>query len=1184
ERKSRGKVLIQIVVPNTWEQSLFVGISGLLKTVSLENSEIFGQIIQIAPQEKQAGFVRKLQENINNTYESIIRYEGEKRSVLAWEELKETKGKSEGTFNDKVAFKDKGVYLITGGLGGLGILFAREILRQAKDAKVVLIGRSEFSQKIQSVLYELQALGGSADYQKVDVYYLEQVNILIESIKGKYKKLDGIIHSAGEISDNYILKKTEEEFRQVLLPKVTGTLNLDKATRDIALGFFVLFSSGAGVMGNIGQADYATANAFMDWFAAYRNQLVDSKERQGQTLSINWPLWREGGMGVDAASEAMMKESIGMVAMRTETGIRAFYQCLNSNQSQVLVMEGVISKMRKSLFSCSLPQKKSLISQAATLCCIDTGSLLSKIRNMLILAVSNTLKINIQDIDIDVEFNEYGFDSITLTDFANLLNEKYNLELTPTLFFEHSTIGTFADYLAREHESFFVEQFRVGTIAQTLSEAVEDREVVPTSTLKGRRTRFVSPKRIVNVETGVEPIAIVGMSGCFPEAENIDQFWQNLVEERDCISEIPKERWDWKALYGDPHQEVNKCNIKCGGFIKNAFDFDPLFFGISPSEAELMDPQQRLLMTYVYLAIEDAGYSVSTLSGSNTGIFVGTGSSGYSGLIERAGIAIEGYTSTGMVPSVGPNRMSYFLNFHGPSEPIETACSSSLVAIHRALQAMEGGSCDAAIVGGINTIITPETHISFSKAGMLCEDGRCKTFSSLANGYVRGEGVGMLYLKRLSQAEADGDHIYGLIRGSSENHGGRANSLTAPNPKAQAELLKTAYKKSGLDPKTISYIEAHGTGTKLGDPIEINGLKTAFSELYKEFGYDAAKAAHCGIGSVKSNIGHLELAAGVAGVIKVLLQFKHRRLVSTLHCKEINSYIDLKNTPFYILRESRDWNCLRDESGREIPRRAGVSSFGFGGVNAHVVLEEYRAKSIETHSSIEIQAKDPVIIPISARTREQLDQRARDLLQYLRSLRPLPVTLRNRGKKDQSEIRGQLEEKMEEMLANLLHVEKETLYSGQSFSDYGVERIHLTKLFETICEEYEFELDLDEWIKQDSIEALLQYCLGEEKESHGQSVATIPAVDLQSMAYTLQAGREAMDERLSFIVTSIKELEVKLEAYLSGNQEVDDCYQGQVKRNKDTLAVFSADEELQEAIEKWIVRKKFPKLLDLWVK
>ncbi|MCP5002639.1 MAG: SDR family NAD(P)-dependent oxidoreductase, partial [Planctomycetes bacterium] len=1074
EKKPQGKVLIQILVPSTREQTLFAGLSGLLKTAALENPKLIGQLIEINPEETLEGLLGITKENSRYPQDSHIRYEEHKRLIASWSEVGAGLKPAQ-----RLPWKDKGVYLITGGLGGLGVLFTREILSQSKDAKVILTGRSELFPQRQSVLRELQALGGEVDYQTVDVSNLEQVKSLVESIQDRYGKLDGIIHSAGVISDNFILKKRAEEFRKVLLPKVTGTVNLDKATRGIALDFFVLFSSGAGAMGNIGQADYATANAFMDRFAAYRNQLVDSKERKGQTLSINWPLWREGGMGVDAPSEAMMKQSTGMEAMKTETGIRAFYQSLNFNHAQVLVMEGLVSRMRKSLFSHhSALQKKSSVSQAATGSSIDTGSLLSKIQSMLIQAVSNTLKINIQDIDIDVEFNEYGFDSITLTDFANRLNEKYNLDLTPTLFFEHSTIGGFAGYLAREHESVFVDKFRVGTMAQTSIEAGEEKEETA-STLKGRRTRFVTTKRIVNVVTGIEPVAIVGMSGCFPEAENLDQFWQNLVEEKDCISKIPIDRWDWKALYGDPLQEANKTNIKWGGFIKNVFEFDPLFFGISPREAELMDPQQRLLMTYVYLAIEDAGYSVSTLSGSNTGIFVGTGSSGYSGLIERAGIAIEGYTSTGMVPSVGPNRMSYFLNFHGPSEPIETACSSSLVAIHRALQAMDGGSCDAAVVGGINTIITPEAHISFNKAGMLCEDGRCKTFSTLANGYVRGEGVGMLFLKRLSQAEADGDHIYGLIRGSEENHGGKANSLTAPNPKAQAELLKAAYKKSGLDPKTISYIEAHGTGTELGDPIEINGLKTAFKDLYHEFGYDAAKTSHCGIGSVKSNIGHLELAAGVAGVIKVLLQFKHKRLVSTLHCKEINPYIDLINTPFYILRESRDWNCLKDESGQEIPRRAGVSSFGFGGANAHVVLEEYIAKKSEAHSIIEIQTKDPVIIPLSARTKDQLEQRARDLF----------------------------------------------------------ELIHASSL-----------------------------------------------IDLQSLAYSLQVGREAMEERLGLIVTSIRELEGKLGAYLSGNQEIEDFYQGEVKRNKDALAVFTVDEDLQKATESWINKRKYSKILDLWVK
>ncbi len=279
------------------------------------------------------------------------------------------------------------------------------------------------------------------------------------------------------------------------------------------------------------------------------------------------------------------------------------------------------------------------------------------------------------------------------------------------------------------------------------------------------------------------------------------------------FTEIPPERWDWRKYYGDPAKETNKTNIKWGAFIAGINEFDPLFFGISPREAELMDPQQRLLMFYVWKAIEDAGYSAQSLSGTNTGLFVGTASSGYSRLLEQTDITIEGYSSTGVVASIGPNRMSYFLNLHGPSEPIETACSSSLVAIHRAMLAIETGNCEMAIVGGVNTILTPEVYISFGKAGMLSEDGRCKALSAQADGYVRGEGVGMLFLKKLHAAQQDGDHIYGLICSSAENHGGRANSLTAPNPSAQTALLKHAYLKACIDPRTISYIEAHGTGT-----------------------------------------------------------------------------------------------------------------------------------------------------------------------------------------------------------------------------------------------------------------------------------------------------------------------------------------------------------------------------------
>src|SRR5262249_34296884 len=251
-------------------------------------------------------------------------------------------------------------------------------------------------------------------------------------------------------------------------------------------------------------------------------------------------------------------------------------------------------------------------------------------------------------------------------------------------------------------------------------------------------------------------------------------------------------------------------------------------------------------------AIEDAGYSAASLAGSNTAIFIATTSSGYSGLINKENIAIEGYSSTGMVPSMGPNRMSYLLDVHGPSEPIDTACSSSLVAIHKALLAIEAGECEQAIVGGVNIMITPDFHISFDRAGMLSPDGRCKTFSKHANGYVRGEGVCMLFLKKLTAAEQGGDHIYGLIRGSAMNHGGRANSFTAPNPNAQADLIVNAYKKAGVDPTTVGYIETHGTGTPLGDPIEVNGLKKAFKTLYQEIGgsqaAEQAAHAHCGLG------------------------------------------------------------------------------------------------------------------------------------------------------------------------------------------------------------------------------------------------------------------------------------------------------------------------------------------------
>jgi len=1065
----RGKILLQLILPRLEEHQLLGGLSGLLKTAQLEHTNFIGQLVEVNSGEDVEEIIDKLIENSQTLVAEHIRYEKGKRWVRGWKEI-------EIQSVPKIPWKKQGVYLITGGVGGLGLIFAKAIAKEVEEATLILTGRSVLTAEKQKVLNELQAAGARVVYQEVDVTREEAVSDLIDSIKENFGTLHGILHCAGVIRDNLIRKSNKKELQEVLAPKVTGLFNLDQASQLLPLDFFVLFSSMTGALGNIGQAGYAAANAFMDEYAAYRNTLVELGKRQGHTLSVNWPLWQDGGMGVDVQTKKFMEENLGMIPMQTSSGIAALYQGLEFCKSQIMVVEGNTMRLKQKLLPLSEPQQDC--SEGNSLTNVETGILLEKVQAALVQFVSKQLKVKVQDIDIDTHWTEYGFDSILFTEFANGINQTYKLALAPPVFYEYPTIKTFAYYLLEEYEELLRAQFMMRNETERVIQTAADNGL---SIVEADKRRMEADRRVAASEsysTASEPVAIVGMSGIFPMAKDLNAFWNNLVEGRDCISETPKERWDWRQYYGDPKTQANKTNIKWGGFIDGIDEFDPLFFGISPREAELMDPQQRLTMSHIWKAIEDAGYGPLSLSETNTGIFVGTMSSGYSTLISQGNAAIESYTSTGIVSSVGPNRMSYFLNFHGPSEPVETACSSSLVAIHRAVSAIESGQCDMAVAGGVNIIVTPEFQISLNKAGMLCEDGRCKTFSDQANGYVRGEGVGMVFLKRLKEAEADGDHIYGIIRATAENHGGRANSLTAPNPKAQAQVIKSAYTKAGIDSRTVTYIEAHGTGTELGDPIEINGLKSAFKDLYQSAGEKIPHSAHCGLGSVKSNIGHTELAAGIAGVIKVLLQMKYKKLVKTLHCKKINPYIQLQDSPFYILRENREWEALLDSEGKEIPRRAGVSSFGFGGVNAHVVLEEYIPKQQE-NPQVVLSPENPVIIVLSAKNRGCLKEQVRQLLATLR----------------------------------------ENPFSRE---------------------------------------------------------------ELVRIAYTLQVGRDAMEERLAVLATSTEELVEKLTTFIVGRADIDGLYQGRVKENKEILETM-ADEDMSSIVEIWLRKRKYRKLLALWV-
>lgn len=430
-------------------------------------------------------------------------------------------------------------------------------------------------------------------------------------------------------------------------------------------------------------------------------------------------------------------------------------------------------------------------------------------------------------------------------------------------------------------------------------------------------------------------MAIIGMACRFPGADDYRTFWRNLEQGVNSIREIPAKRWDIDEFYSPDMDVPNKSISKWCGLLDGVDRFDHRFFNISPREAGNMDPQQRLLLEETWHCIEDSGVLLKTLQKKKTSVYVGVMTGDYRQEWWASGNETDSYACLGNVESILANRISFTFNLSGSSMAINAACASSLVAVHEARRALLAGECHYAIAGGVNLNLHPWKYISFSKSRMLSPDGQCKTFDKDANGYVPGDGVGVILLQRLEHAVNEGNHIYGVIKGSAVNHCGKSLSITAPRVESQREALLDAYGEAGFSPETVTYVEAHGTGTSLGDPIEIEALTQAFRKY-------TDKNQFCKIGSVKTNIGHLEAAAGVAGIIKVILMMRHKKIPPTLNIKVINPIINFKQTPFAIATGLNDW----EDAGEGAPFRAGVSSFGFGGVNAHVLLEQFPAKKM----------------------------------------------------------------------------------------------------------------------------------------------------------------------------------------------------------------------------------------------
>ncbi len=801
----------------------------------------------------------------------------------------------------------------------------------------------------------------------------------------------------------------------------------------------------------------------------------------------------------------------------------------------------------------------------------DAGDseLIPKIKDYLTHQISAISGTDVSRADSSTNLMEMGLDSVSFIRLSETLESAFDIRFPPTLFFAHQNTDDLTDYLektyAKEMSAYF------GT---------SDGKIEPAYPRHDEKPMTAADVQL-SVPSDRRDVAIVGMSGIFPGASDPETFWRNLTEGKDSVTEIPEDR---EELTG--HLTENKVmEIKWGGFVRDMDKFDPQFFRMSPREAALTDPQQRLLLEVVWQTIEDAGYSASTLAGSRTGVFAGIGTADYAELIAATASPVEAHTSVGTAASVLSNRISHLFDFHGPSVTLDTACSSSLIAVHQAVSAIRYAECDLAVAGGVNALLSPRLFLSFAKAGMLSPDGRCRTFDKRANGYVRGEGVAAILLKPLDRARVDRDNIYAVIRSTSVNHDGRTGSLTAPNPQAQAELITDAYRKAGIDPATVGYIEAHGTGTELGDPLEIQGLTTAFTELYAEWGKETPGQPHCGIGSLKTHIGHLEAAAGIVGLIKILLSLKHKKIPGNLHFEEMNPYIDLRDTPFYILDRTQTWESLRDEAGRIAPRRAGISAFGFGGANAHVVLEEHgNAFGTDRHSATD--PNEPQIILLSARNEERLRAYAGNLASFLR--RTIHTFEGDSGLSDifQADLIG--------IASDILDVAKEEIDLDGDLGEQGLDPVRMATFSERISERYDLAADLRLLGKHPSIRILATHLIGahcenirrhcpERSEEKLASDVSENGIRLADVAWTLQVGREPMQERLAFVVTNISEMIEKLARYAESGKGGNLLHAGNVKEGGGKSEPVVPGESGEQFVKTLIDQRNFDKLARVWV-
>jgi len=852
------------------------------------------------------------------------------------------------------ALDAEAAYLITGGLGRIGLavagllvdLGARHLLLVSRRG---LAGDEPGRAWVRDAVRALEARGVTVRVEAADV---SDVDALHDLQRAGQRRIRGVVHAAGVSGQGALEGRSREELERPLRAKLQGARAVHRALRGAELDFVLLLSSVAAVWGAPGLAAYGAANATL-------HALARSWRAEGwPATAVAMGPWAVGGMVSEGELDDFRR--LGVTPMATDAAVAALARLLGAHTPPVVCLADlaldtfvplVSARRRRPLFHRLLqddppaPTAPAHVGWLAELHDTEADARYDHLRDLLRGEVAAVLGLD-PDAPVDPEqgFFDLGMDSVMAVEAAERLRGALGRPLPATVVFDHPNLNALSSWLLAELE-------------------LTSAEVAP--------VEVVGPVD--------EPIAVVGMGCRFPGAASPEAYWELLHDGVDAVGPVPYDRWDSEAWYDPTPATPGRTVARTGGFldpdVHDLTQFEPDFFGISPREADALDPQQRLLMEVAWEALERAGIAPDSLAGSATGVFVGIGRSEYWDRL-RDPSAAEGSDSypwggTGNESSFAAGRLSHTLGLRGPAMAVNTACSSSLVAAHLAVRALRSGEASLALAAGVNVLLSPESMVYLSQIRALSPSGRCRTFDAQADGYVRGEGCGVVVLERLSDARAHGRKILGLVRGSAVGHDGAASGLTVPSSAAQQDVMRRALHDAGVSAASVGVLEAHGTGTSLGDPIELGAVRSV---------YGPDRTAPLMVGSVKTQIGHLETAAGVAGLIKLVLALQHGQVPGTLHLHELNPALPL-DFPVHIPTRVEPWGAGA--------RRAAVSSFGISGTNAHLIVEQ--APSAPDEARQLVPEGPQQLLAVSAHTPEALTTVVKGVRRALREHPPAAV-------------------------------------------------------------------------------------------------------------------------------------------------------------------------------------------------